>query len=114
MLVIRGLSQNEFAEKMGKDHAQISRWVNGKTIPHKKTLAHIGKVIKCDIYQKDGTWNLELVPEVLLDDLEARINEEGADYTSQAGLIEYLQGRLVSLSKELSEISGLIGKLKGD
>lgn len=49
VLVIKGMSQKELAEKLGKTQNTIASICNNKTQPHLKDLRKIAKVLNIDI-----------------------------------------------------------------
>jgi transcriptional regulator with XRE-family HTH domain len=49
VLVIKGVSQKDLAEKMGKTPNTIASICNNKTQPHLKDLKKIAKVLNIDI-----------------------------------------------------------------
>jgi transcriptional regulator with XRE-family HTH domain len=44
-----GTSQAELARKLNIDQGQVSRWVNGKAAPHRKTINRIEKLLDVDL-----------------------------------------------------------------
>ena len=45
----KGLSQREFAEKVGKTEAEVSRWLNGRSGFSSATIEKLNKVLDCDV-----------------------------------------------------------------
>jgi transcriptional regulator with XRE-family HTH domain len=40
-----GMSQAELARKLNIDQGQVSRWVNDKTVPHRKAITRIENLL---------------------------------------------------------------------
>lgn len=45
----RGLTQKEFADKLGLDQSTVSLWENGKTQPRTKLLVKIARILGCTV-----------------------------------------------------------------
>ncbi|MEX0773113.1 MAG: helix-turn-helix transcriptional regulator [Balneolales bacterium] len=59
VLRIKGLSPSEFARKWGKDDAQVSRYLNNKSIPYPRTIKVINRLLGVDIKKTPtGKWEL--------------------------------------------------------
>ena len=49
MLAERMMTNKDLAEKLGKDPATISKWVNNTTQPSLENLIEISRCLKCEI-----------------------------------------------------------------
>ncbi len=66
---IQGLSQNELAQAIGKDTAQISKWVRGRNNPRPKTMLKIAQVLKVSMLWLvfgEGPMEAAITPEDLV------------------------------------------------
>jgi transcriptional regulator with XRE-family HTH domain len=63
--------QGEIAEKMNKDDAQISRYVNGKITPRKSTIKELQEVLGVKFIKVTGGWVVSTSSQKAINSIES-------------------------------------------
>ncbi len=94
------LSQSDFAEKWGKDRAQISKYVNNVSVPRPQSVKEIEDLLNVKFVNSDEKW-------VVLSEEHSQVFEPGQPYRSVSFSALSFQEKIEFIQKKGEELEEL-------